>query len=98
MDAKQGNDEESLSVNCLGLDVDPTLIERANKKTFSEDDIQAKFQDCNLFNANDHKSKCPSFLSLNGTSDFHRFDLTTKLSTTMWIHIHAGDDGLQAFL
>merc|ERR1719491_2179974 len=76
--------------------------------------LQALFRVCNLCDVDDHKSACQKFLEMNEyststttTQNFaaavelkrcRRFDLTTIFSTTMWIHIHSGDDGLVAFL
>ena len=50
---------------------------------------------CNLNDENDHINKSRKFLE---TISIERFDLTSIFSTTMWIHIHSGDDGLVAFL
>jgi len=128
-------------IRCLGLDIDPRLIDRANGKmrpvsddgnerlariegvrtsTAGQPSIQkALFRVCNLCDADDHTSKCEAFLTedeedknddtnANTTTKTiteggvatqrKRFDLTTIFSTTMWIHIHSGDDGLVAFL
>jgi len=88
-----------LLIRCLGLDIDEELIKRANEKASSSESesLETKFQTCNLCDANDHESKYSSFLSLQENGD-SKFDLTTIFSTTMWIHVHAGDVGLKAFI
>ena len=160
-------------LQCLGLDIDPKLISRANEKrkcfvsnyhdnrrshgignsgdcvtkeeskptstkddrvrvdsTFiSESSIQVKFEVCNICDTNDHIDKSDTFLRgtgidaskvsvkenhphaqplnvspeisseiINNECGRMRFNLVTIFSTTMWIHIHAGDDGLAIFL
>ena len=88
-------------MKCLGLDIDPTLIERATNKfgpsRKSKNDvdtgIDARFEVCNLCCEEQQLTRYKAFLG-----DVERFDLTTLFSTTMWIHIHAGDDGLRDFL
>jgi hypothetical protein len=133
-------------IKCLGLDLDPTLINRANEKfsppysssstgsssTTSEQSnsgimIESTFKVCNLCSENEHSNACSLFASENGintstttsstTSEDYGsgvamslipvvvpqspqpiFHVTTIFSTTMWIHIHSGDDGLHAFL
>ena len=93
---------QKIDIKCLGLDIDPTLIERANTKygpsiesTKDVDSgIDARFELCNLCEPAQQLSKYKAFL----VEDVERFDLTTLFSTTMWIHVHAGDDGLREFL
>ena len=93
--------DTQMDIQCLGLDIDPTLIERANKKhgicKEPEEDvhfgIDARFEVCNLCDEAQQLSKYEAFLN-----EAERFDLTTLFSTTMWIHVHAGDDGLRDFL
>ena len=125
------------TVNCLGLDIDDKLIERANSKycsaktsegavdnkghdVIANDFIPATFKTANLCNAIEHNDAVFSYIdsatqSLLGKSndvvEGHEqtskpnilqprqvFDITTIFSTTMWIHVHAGDIGLKAFL
>ena len=105
-------------VNCLGLDIDPKLIERANSKCYGspnklDDDkskaVHATFKSANLCNAEEHNAATSAFVrkveeESEGYQDAdtiipHQvFDLTTIFSTTMWIHVHGGDEGLKAFL
>eukprot|EP00984_Skeletonema_dohrnii_P013696 scaffold5691_cov81-Skeletonema_dohrnii-CCMP3373.AAC.2 len=98
------------NVRCLGLDIDSTLIERAsNKFSCKEVDDKEKeefmpvFKDCNLCSSDAHNNACSSFFA--DSTKTHQeimpmkmFSLTTIFSTTMWIHIHSGDDGLTRFL
>ena len=125
---------QKLHLKCLGLDIDPELIRRANKKSqdlllnqasgtnhsvSSEESLKnqwdAIFKECNICDKHNHLSICSSFLG-NHTSTINvkvedskkrtmpnsdkqtRFDLISIFSTTMWIHIHSGDDGLKEFL
>ena len=131
--------EENIRVRCLGLDLDPTLIERAAAK-FSTDappppppppascvfddekstsertkvsrrvGTRAAFEVCDLCSESEHNGACSSFFGgegiVAGGNDGGRpdrapwplFHLTTIFSTTMWIHVHGGDDGLREFL
>jgi hypothetical protein len=141
------NDESDgkIGVQCLGLDLDRTLIERAIAKFSTadapplaprdgaesvteghrhEDDsgTRAIFQVCDLSSESEHNRACVSFFGCGSGSisggmsrdDKHEkdngnsrvtlqsprplFHLTTIFSTTMWIHVHAGDHGLRKFL
>ena len=60
-----------------------------------EVDVQAEFLACNLNDEEKHLERSKDFLKSIGKQ---KFDLTSIFSTTMWIHIHSGDDGLVAFL
>lgn len=94
-------------VHCLGLDIDKELIDRARSKIESycnshetkkgqvSPQIKAEFHECNLNDSKDHLEKSKLFLQQNSID---RFNLTSIFSTTMWIHIHSGDEGLVAFL
>lgn len=85
------------SFHVLGLDIDSKLIERANykKQLFDSENIKSKFRTCNLNDEREHLDQSETFLKSIGKP---RFDLTSIFSTTMWIHIHGGDDGLTDFL
>ena len=117
-------------VKCLGMDIDPTLIQRANKKyrkgntntaAAADDDddfIHSTFQTCNIAaNIKNFEYKCQSFLQdikYNNSCEINskekdsmtkskldqkqRFDLISIFSTSMWIHIHHGDEGLKSLL
>ncbi len=134
--------EENIRVRCLGLDLDPTLIERAAAK-FSTDappppppppascvfddekstsertkvsrrvSTRAAFEVCDLCSESEHNGACSSFFGGEGIvaggndgddggrpdwAPWPLFHLTTIFSTTMWIHVHGGDDGLREFL
>lgn len=95
------------SVHSLGLDVDKELIRRATEKSErflvqeeypqleKEYIMDATFQVCNLIDEDDHLATSREFLKTIGRD---HFDLISIFSTTMWIHIQAGDDGLISFL
>jgi hypothetical protein len=92
-------------VRCLGLDLDPTLIQRATDKfsgKYGNDDSEKVFKACNLCSDFEHNNACSSFFASNNTqldpTPKEMFSLTTIFSTTMWVHIHGGDDGLKKFI
>lgn len=122
-------------VKCLGLDIDPTLIERANSKYCNRyntldstgdaeqskavvyKNIQTAFKTANLCNATEHNAAVSTFAASlkprmskdinieqqedkdgDSATPSQVFDVTTIFSTTMWIHVHGGDDGLKSFL
>lgn len=102
-----------LDVECLGLDMDPQLIERANGHVRVDDSGNSavgrsspgrsfEFMVCDLTSEEQHHGAYQRFAASCGEKscgDFEQlFDLTTIFSTTMWIHVHAGDDGLRRFL
>ena len=109
--AKALRSNEQNNVRCLGLDIDATLIQRASKK-FSHKEIDDNlertelipiFKDCNLCSNDEHNKACSSFFSdvpktQQNIIPREMFSLTTVFSTTMWIHIHSGDEGLTKFL
>lgn len=95
------------SFHSLGLDIDEELIRRAEEKAklsigskteFGHSHgckFDVNFQVCNLIDESNHLSVSNNFLKRIGKE---RFDLISIFSTTMWIHIHSGDDGLGSFL
>ena len=128
-DVSEGN----IRVQCLGLDLDPALIERAaakfsthappspsphatseSTKGSRRGSTRAAFEVCDLCSESEHNGACSSFFAGGGivaggnddSGDGGRpdraprplFHLTTIFSTTMWIHVHGGDDGLREFL
>ena len=102
-----------ICINNLGLDIDPILIKRTNLKNSSTGNITItgvdppthrrldtnyEFQVCDVSNMLQHQACYESFLPSNSTNNTIRFDLTTVFSTTMWIHLHSGDEGLANFI
>lgn len=102
------------TIKCLGLDVDPALIQRANDKFSRNNDGHVGensekeeyhtpvFKACNLCSDLEHNNACSTFFASNNKQQEPKpkqmFSLTSIFSTTMWIHIHSGDDGLTRFL
>ena len=102
------------SMLCLGLDIDPVLIVRAQRKTVPASITSASFQACNLGHPEEHSNFVKSFFQETKEKEKQkekeddsqpsilptptRWNLTSVFSTTMWIHIHHGDDGLMDFL
>lgn len=75
-------------VEVTGMDLDPLLIGRAMQKSQGHAVsplIQATFRAIDIL-----KDGIP-----NAMPGLYTADLTTIFSTTMWIHIHGGDEGLR---
>lgn len=77
-------------VHFVGIDIDPVLIDRAKEKKCKLNneikDVTGEFRVGDILQDLNHLIKNDSV------------DLISLLSTTMWIHVHAGDDGLQDVL
>lgn len=75
----------------MGIDIDPTLIIRAEENNLSQ---HINFRCMNIMELV-HREELNNFLrNLNVT----RFNITFCFSVTMWIHINYGDGGLETFL
>ena len=76
---------DDISMNTTGVDLDGTLIERANIKVKdSKSGIKADFLKADVCALDQLDGSIPDGL-----------DLLSLFSTTMWLHIHAGDDGFR---
>ena len=73
-------------VDFKGMDIDAELIQRANDKWKDAKEVTGTFEPANICTDLDAKIE-------NGS-----MDLISLLSTTMWVHVHAGDEGLQLVL
>ena len=69
-----------------GMDIDAKLIQRASAKWKNIDNLSGTFEAANICTDLDAKIEARSM------------DLISMLSTTMWVHVHAGDDGLKRVL
>lgn len=79
--------------NILGIDIDPTLIERACEQNEID---SCTFKCFNIMDGNGtHHDIISDYLSLYNSS---KFDIVCCFSITMWIHLNHGDDGLKIFL
>ncbi|XP_015906366.2 pre-miRNA 5'-monophosphate methyltransferase [Parasteatoda tepidariorum] len=76
----------------LGIDIDNVLITRCNESNKNEANIT--YEQIDIMNEN-ALQKLKSYLELHKKSEF---DIVTCFSTTMWIHLNNGDDGLNYFL
>ncbi|CAB0029991.1 unnamed protein product [Trichogramma brassicae] len=76
----------------LGIDLDPTLIERARELNTLPDSIS--FQCLDFFSV-ERESVLAAFLQKH---EVNEFDVTFCFSVTMWIHLNHGDAGLERFL
>ena len=68
-----------------GIDIDPVLVSRASKKWTNTETVAGSFRAADV---------CEAIKEMDDRS----FDLISLLSTTMWIHVHAGDAGLERLL
>ncbi|KAI2489494.1 Bicoid-interacting protein 3 (Bin3) [Fragilaria crotonensis] len=73
-------------VEFKGMDIDAQLIQRANAKWKNTDNLSGTFESANICTDLDAKIEDRSM------------DLISLLSTTMWVHVHAGDEGLKSVL
>lgn len=83
--AKALHERLGRSVRFEGIDIDPVLIGRAATKWSdnTEETIKGSFRAANVCDA---------------IEDLDSFDMISLLSTTMWIHVHVGDEGLEKLL
>lgn len=80
-----------VEVRLYGIDIDSSLIALANQKISQSDKEYITFVAVNAADEND----IALFRSIVGT---YRMSLVSIFSTTMWIHVNYGDEGLQRFL
>ena len=97
-DAASGSDK---SVHMLGIDFDPILIERAN--ILLEQPVPADGRNCIEFQSVDVMDTSGQRDQiwrqyLQKTTGRERFDFIFCFSTTMWIHLNYGDQGLDDLL
>ncbi|GFT91723.1 pre-miRNA 5'-monophosphate methyltransferase [Nephila pilipes] len=82
----------NIDVFIMGIDLDGDLISRSKESNKYKDHIIYEqidiMEDSSLI-------QLQSFLQKYNKT---KFDLVTCFSTTMWIHLHHGDDGLNKFL
>lgn len=82
------------NVRILGIDLDSTLICRAQEKIKEGQEISFKCVD--IMN-NSQKIIIENYLTTN-SSNQNLFDVIFCFSTSMWIHLNYGDSGLKTFL
>jgi hypothetical protein len=79
---------DDMSMTTTGVDLDGTLIERANSKVKeSKSGTKADFLKADVCALDQLDGSIPDGL-----------DLLSLFSTTMWLHIHAGDDGFREII
>jgi SAM-dependent methyltransferase len=90
LDQLKDKDKPKAKVTARGIDLDPVLIQRAQEKSrersSTDEAIEASFEEVDILST--ENSEAEGF-----TADF-----TSLFSTTMWIHIHGGDEGLTRVL
>lgn len=92
------------NVVCIGLDLDADLIRRAQIKVEQDTKlllpkIQAEFSVLDVLHEDIVLKETLACTTDCSTASFnYNADFTTMFSTTMWIHIHGGDEGLREVL
>ncbi|XP_043467181.1 pre-miRNA 5'-monophosphate methyltransferase [Leptopilina heterotoma] len=84
--------EEKCKISLLGVDLDPTLIERAQLQYSTTSEIRFE---CLDFLSKDREHLITNYLESVQKS---RFNVAFCFSITMWIHLNHGDEGLIKFL
>ena len=78
-------------VTILGIDIDSTLIKRANEQNAHRENVLYVTYDI----TDRTKDIFKGYLEKNNKK---KFDAVFCMSITMWIHLNNGDDGLRQFL
>lgn len=76
----------------LGIDIDPTLIERANEKNSNS---SVEFVCLDFMDSENRDALISEYLASHGVN---KFSSSFCFSLTMWIHLNHGDSGLVSFL
>lgn len=84
---------EQVTCELVGVDIDPSLIDLA-MSSHGAAGSDRKFYAVDFLDAA-AVEQLREKVSVNG--DSHVFNLITVFSTTMWIHINHGDEGLRKF-
>ncbi|XP_043288644.1 probable RNA methyltransferase CG11342 [Venturia canescens] len=92
-EATSENEAEKSEVHLLGIDIDSTLITRAQEQNTLPEFVS--FECLDFMDSKDREKLMKRFLS-NFSRD--RFDVVFCFSVTMWIHVNHGDEGLVNFL
>lgn len=82
----------SAEINMLGVDIDPTLICRAQELT---NDERITFRCLDVMDTTVCKTVLNDYLTSKCAP---KFSVIFCFSTTMWIHLNYGDSGLKVFL
>jgi SAM-dependent methyltransferase len=80
----------SVSIDCVGIDVDSKLIEKAVGQLESNDEALTSGGDSMSLVHGD-------FLMDDCSLGTRKFDVIMCFSVTKWIHLNAGDEGVQTF-
>ncbi|GMH62231.1 hypothetical protein TL16_g03434 [Triparma laevis f. inornata] len=82
--------------SALGIDIDPTLINRAQTRSLAGDILRGGEQSIRFVDGDVSDLK---FLEEEiDKLESSRVTLISLFSTTMWLHVHLGDSGLKLFL
>lgn len=87
------------TVHMMGVDLDSQLVERANEKSSQKDSTTStmQFKTLNVVTEVEERDRLWGRY-LQDSSGRERFDVAFCFSTTMWIHLNHGDDGLDSLL
>lgn len=87
------------SVRMMAVDLDGQLIERAREMTSADQARVLTFETLNVVTQpNERDHMWSRYLEQQKEPVRKRFDAAFCFSTTMWIHLNHGDDGLRALL
>lgn len=93
---QQARSELPSNVTCkmVGVDIDISLIQLANSK-YAHSDSTIVFKAVDFMNSAQIDEFKQTMSTIYGITSFH---FVSVFSTTMWIHLNGGDEGLEAFL
>ena len=100
------NKVDGMTVSATGVDIDKELIRRANRKykpneaatASSPIPVLPSFQVSNVLSGIFLDNQSDTNVGNDSEKQEQQFYFTSLFSTTMWLHIHGGDEGLRRAL
>ena len=87
----------SKAVHMMGVDLDPVLVQRAAEQQLINPEDAIEFQSLDVMTARGQAQLiCRQYLER--TTRRQKFDFVFCFSTTMWVHLNHGDEGLKDLL
>ena len=90
-----------IDINVIGIDIDPTLIDRAKQKAFNSISMNDTIQfiakdimnnnDCNAKSNTDTNTDINTDTNANAIISNKKFHFVSIFSVTMWIHLNHGN-------